>query len=69
MTRKKVFFSKKIYVSIYNSFRDRGGGGKGCLPPPRSGKGQILARSLRVKSHIIELIYNVYNLIQTSELD
>ena len=39
-------YQKKFWVSIYNSFRDRGGG----LPsPPQSIKVQIGARSLRVK--------------------
>ena len=37
---------KKIYVSIYNSFRDRRGNSES--PPPQSDKVRIGARSLRV---------------------
>ena len=40
-------YQKKFWVSIYNSFRDRGGGL--VSPPPQSIKVQIGARSVRVK--------------------
>ena len=43
-------YQKSFWVSIYNSFRDRGGG---LVSPPPSIKVRIGARSVRVKKHVV----------------
>ena len=48
---------KNFYVSIYNSFGDRGGGGSKSLP--RSDKVQIGARSLRVNDRIRKEVISI----------